>query len=136
MSDAKLDDPPLTWTRTFPGTPDQVRQARRFLAAILNGHPVTDNASACLSELASNAVIHSRSAMPGGTFTVRMRRSGARIRIEVTDDGGRWGEPPDDPEHGRGLFVVGLLSAERGITLRGPRNDPCERTVWFEMALT
>ena len=29
--------PQITWSRTFPATPQQVGEARRFLAAILDG---------------------------------------------------------------------------------------------------
>lgn len=81
------------YRRTFVGTADQVCEARRFLAGILGGHPATGDAITCLDELAANAVQHSNSARPGGTFTVRFRRSGAAIRIEVTDQGGPLGNP-------------------------------------------
>lgn len=121
------------WCRTFPATRDQAREARRFIAAILNGHPATDNTVTCVSELAGNAIAHSRSGVPGGTFTVRLRRSGPAIRVEVTDNGGPWGNRPSGPEHGRGLKIVQKLSARQGITITGPRADPSRRTVWFEM---
>lgn len=60
---------PLTgWSRHFPATPEQAGEARRFLAAILDGRPA-DDAILCLSELVTNATIHSRSAQPGGCLT-------------------------------------------------------------------
>ena len=88
--------------RTFAATPYQVRQARRFLAGVLADCPAADDAILCLSELATNACLHSASRNPGGTFTVRIliRRCG-QLRIEVTDNGGPWlhrarddGRPP------------------------------------------
>ncbi|HVB44406.1 MAG TPA: hypothetical protein VNF47_17140 [Streptosporangiaceae bacterium] len=48
---------------TFPGTADQVRRARRLLADVLDGCPVADDVILCLSELATNAILHSASAM-------------------------------------------------------------------------
>lgn len=118
----------LAWYRVFPATADQAGEARRFLAGLLGGHPAAADAIACLGELVGNSVRHSDSARPGGTFSVRLRRSGAAIRIEVTDQGGVWrAGPGGDDEHGRGLMIVRALAADWGITtdLRG------HRTVWF-----
>jgi anti-sigma regulatory factor (Ser/Thr protein kinase) len=43
----------------------------------------------CVSELAANAAQHSRSRLPGGTFTVRATVCpGLYARIEVQDNGG------------------------------------------------
>ena len=51
--------PPGRYDRVFSATPSQVRQARKFLAAALDGCPIADDAILCLSELASNSVLHS-----------------------------------------------------------------------------
>ena len=64
--------PLIGWSRRFPATPEQAGEARRFLAAILDGRPA-DDAILCLSELVTNATIHSRSAQPGGCLTVRVQ---------------------------------------------------------------
>lgn len=132
-----LTAPPRTWCRAFPATPQQVGEARRFLASLLADHPAASDAVTCLSEVATNSTLHSRSARPGGTFSVRMRRSGRAFRIEVTDDGGAWLNRPHDPEqypeHGRGLHVVQTLSSRWGIVPDDPAADPDNRTVWFEM---
>lgn len=122
------------YRRTFAATVDQVGEARRFLADILTDHPATADAVLCLDEICANAVLHGNSARPGGTFTVSFRRSGPAIRVEVTDQGGRWRIDLDgDAEHGRGLYLVRALTARRGITMKGPRDCPYERTVWYEM---
>jgi serine/threonine-protein kinase RsbW len=122
------------WCRTFPALPEQTRQARQFIAGILNGHPASETAIACVSELASNAITHSRSAHPGGAFRVRLRRSGAAIRVEVSDQGGPWGTPPGDEEHGRGLRIVRELASRCDITLEGPDHaNPDRRIIWFEI---
>jgi anti-sigma regulatory factor (Ser/Thr protein kinase) len=116
---------PGTHERSFPARPHQVREARRFLAAILAGAPVADDAVLCVSELASNCVIHSVSGRRGGThsvsggrigtFTVRAEvHEGDYVWLEVSDEGGRWRDPGhQDRLHGLG--IVGELAAELGM---------------------
>ena len=73
----------------FPARLDQVREARRFLAAVLNGCPAADDAILCLSELAANSVLHSDSRKASGTFTVRAEvHEGDYVWIEVEGKGG------------------------------------------------
>ena len=119
----------ITWSRVFPGAPEQVGKARRFLAAILERRPAADDAALCLSELVSNACLHSRSGEPGGHFTVRAELSAKGLRVEVRDGGGPWVWPAEPDEHGRGLMIVGCLARAWG------RAGDRERgwTVWFEM---
>ena len=119
----------ITWSKVFPGTPEQVGKARRFLAAILEGRSAADDAALCLSELASNACLHSRSGKPGGQFTVRAELSTKGLRVEVRDGGGPWLWPAETDERGRGLLIIGALARAWG------RAGDRERgwTVWFEM---
>ena len=63
---------PVEFTRAYDGRADQIRDVRAFLAGILDGCPVTDEAVLIADELASNAVRHSNSGKPGGRFTVRV----------------------------------------------------------------
>ncbi len=122
--------PLIAWSRAFPGAPEQVREARRFLAGILAGQPVTGDALLCLSELVSNAVLHSHSGKPGGQFTVRVEMNENLLRIEVLDGGGLWagGGAPDE-QHGRGLNIVSQLAVAWG------RDGDSETgwTVWYEL---
>jgi Histidine kinase-like ATPase domain len=101
--------------RVFPAGPDQVREARRFLSAVLAGCPLADDAVLCVSELASNSVLHSDSRKPGGTFTVRVAAyEGDYVYVEVGDNGGPWQEhaPRDGRPHG--LDIVNTLAADCG----------------------
>ena len=84
--------PLIAWSRSFPAVPEQAREARRFLAAILDGRRA-DDAVLCLSELVANACLHSRSRWPGGCLTVRVQLHGDHVRVEVRDEGGPWAEP-------------------------------------------
>jgi serine/threonine-protein kinase RsbW len=121
---------PVAWRKSFPGLASEVGEARRFLAGHLDGCPVADDALVCLSELATNVVLHSDSRLPGGSFEVRGSMSPAgRLRVEVTDQGGPW-HPVDDPsgQHGRGLLIVASLAADWGI-----HGGPDGRTAWLEL---
>ena len=120
---------PATTAQTFPATPGQVSAARRFLAGLIDGFPAADDALLCLSELATNAIQHSRSARPGGQFTVRATRAPGLVRVEVEDDGGPWHPQPSHHDHGgRGLAILTAL-ARWDITSNGNGH----RTIWFEI---
>ena len=125
--------PLIAWCRDFPALPGQVREARRFLAGILEGCPAADDAALCLSELAANACLHSRSREPGGRFTVRVQRDDARLRVEVTDEGGPWAltaHADAQQPNGRGLLIVSQLA-----TAWGRAGDAgMGWTAWFEFA--
>jgi anti-sigma regulatory factor (Ser/Thr protein kinase) len=108
--------PPLIWSCVFPAVPDQVSEARRFVGRAADGHPAADDVITCVSEMATNATLHSRSREPGGHFTVRADLSEDRIRVEVRDQGGEW--DPDtrsDGLGGRGLVIVEQLARDWGI---------------------
>jgi anti-sigma regulatory factor (Ser/Thr protein kinase) len=80
----------------------------------------------CASELAANAAIHSRSRVPGGTFTVRVKiNPGDYAWIEVEDDGGStWSGIRATAGH-HGLDIVCALAADWGIG-----GDHTARTIW------
>jgi anti-sigma regulatory factor (Ser/Thr protein kinase) len=120
---------PQTVTRSFRATADQVGHARQFLAQALGDWPLTGDALACLSELATNAVLHSRSRRPEGCFVVRADLRPAGLRVEVEDEGGPWQHRRGlDGQCGRGLAIVGALSSDWSIT-----GDGTSRTIWFEI---
>jgi len=111
---------------TYPGTPEHVSQVRADLRRGLGGCPIAEDVILCVSELAANAVLHSNSRKPGGTYTVRAESCpGANVRIEVEDDGGPWITSAPDPASGRGLDIIRALAAEWGIT-----TGPAGRAVW------
>jgi anti-sigma regulatory factor (Ser/Thr protein kinase) len=118
--------------QVFRANARQVGAARAFLAAALTGWPAADDAVLCLSELASNAIMHSRSREPGGSFTVRAQLDRQRLRVEVADQGGPWdspGRPSADEQNGRGLLIVSQLAARWGCT----GHSRSGWTVWYEL---
>jgi len=121
---------PHTRTRSFRATADQVGEARRFLAQVLGDCPLAVDALACLSELATNSVLHSNSRLPGGCFVVRASVRQVGLRVEVEDEGGLWEQRQErDDQRGRGLVIVDALSSAWAIT-----GDGAGRTTWFEIS--
>ncbi|MDT3397197.1 ATP-binding protein [Streptomyces sp. B1866] len=120
-----------TYRHTFPGLPEQILRARRFAAQCLTGSPASAAIRMMISEIATNAIQHSRSGHPGGHFTVTVMVQGNRVRVEIEDGGPRAGGVPHaraatpDAESGRGLAVVQALADAYG-TIR-------PNIVWFEL---
>jgi len=103
--------------RTFAATFDQVGQARRFLAQLIPDSDQATDAVTCLSEFATNACLHSASARPGGTFTVRVvTGNSGDLRIEVSDQGGPWNVTEHEDARPHGLAIVAALASGTGIT--------------------
>ena len=116
--------------RSYPGALDQIRLIRTDLRDLLAGCPRADDIVLCASELAANAAIHSSSALPGGTITIRADIcAGCHVRIEVSDNGGSWPawrrHPARDPERPHGLDVISALAATWGI-----EDTPAGHAVW------
>jgi serine/threonine-protein kinase RsbW len=111
---------------TYPGGTEHVRAVRADLRAVLRDCPRADDVVICASELAANAALHSRSRLPGGTFTVRATVSpDLYARIEVQDDGGPWNQGMIDPTRHHGLDIVRAVADEWGID-----GDHTSRILW------
>ncbi len=122
-------DPPLTTVRRhFQCTPADVRAARAFVSEQLDGMGIDHDAAALMTgELATNAVVHARSA-----FDVTITTDRASVEISVTDDSPddiRLNAPALDSSSGRGLTIVDQLADEWGTT----RTAEDGKTVWFRL---
>jgi hypothetical protein len=96
------------------------------LRPLLRDCPVADEVILCASELAANAAVHSRSRLPGGTFTVRAEViAGEHIRIGVEDEGGPWTPGANDSAGHHGLDIVRALATAWGID-----GNQTTRTTW------
>jgi anti-sigma regulatory factor (Ser/Thr protein kinase) len=117
--------------RVFPGRPDQIACARRFVSRVLAPCPAAPDAVLLTSELATNALQHTATGA-GGDFEVIACHGPGRIRVMITDNGS-----PEAPAlaprtelatSGQGLMLVAALAARWGH-----HGDQHRRTVWFEI---
>jgi serine/threonine-protein kinase RsbW len=117
-----------SWEHAFPGTADRVGILRAAVRRLLGDCPVADDVARLMSELAANAVRHSRSGEEGGTFTARLVDiPGEYVLGGIEDGGSDWaGDLRDSARHASGLHILLALSSDCG-TYGGRR----KRTVWF-----
>jgi anti-sigma regulatory factor (Ser/Thr protein kinase) len=122
------------WVLRLAGSPDQVARARRLVSMSLGrDHPLHDDCVLLTSEIATNAVIHSRSG-DGGVFTVTVSYSAEGVRVCVQDEGSS--DAPcvchasADATGGRGLPLLEALAHRWGLIREAGSNK-----VWFELAL-
>ena len=96
---------------TYPGRADQLHHVRSAVASHLAECATADDAVLIASELAANAILHSRSR--AGRFTVRTELHPGHVRIEAEDFGGPWRRrQPDGRPHG--LDMVEALTGPDG----------------------
>ncbi|MGW6865542.1 ATP-binding protein [Streptomyces sp. NPDC054904] len=119
----------LSRQQRFPRARASVRAARQFVGDTLAEWGVSerrDDMRLCVSELASNAVLHG---VPWGReFSVRVTREAGVLWIEVRDSGSgcptvQHAEP--GAERGRGLWLVTALADEFEI-----RDDRVGKSAW------
>ncbi|KND27291.1 ATP-binding protein [Streptomyces stelliscabiei] len=120
------------WCRAFPGLPDQVAEARHFVAALLHERGVADDAVLVVSELATNAVRHTLSGSAGGWFLVVVAFRADGVRLEVVDQGGdnvpEMCDVVSQGNGGRGLWLVSACAKDWGV-----KDVPSGRTVWADL---
>src|ERR1700761_3723101 len=104
--------------RIFPGRADQLWFLRQWLTARWPDCTALADVLSVATELASNAIKHTRSGQ-NGTFEVEIIHAQKTVRVTVVDAGAE-GAPRiiDDPdgETGRGLLLVSALSVDTGIS--------------------
>jgi anti-sigma regulatory factor (Ser/Thr protein kinase) len=119
--------------RIFGEDHQSVPEARRFARSALAGMPedFVDTVALIVSELATNAVLHTSSA-----FEVAIDFDEERVVIDVSDRGPHTAAPriarPTDPS-GRGLQIVAALADDWGV--RGGSSE-WSKSVWFVKRLT
>ena len=113
-----LDANVLRWRRAFPGRPEQASVVRRFAETLLHGCALVDDVLLVVDELVVNALRHTGSGRPGGSFAVEIRRECAEVVVMVADQGCMTEPAPADAdalaESGRGLRTVSLLATSWG----------------------
>ena len=117
--------------RAFPNAPAGVRDARAYVADALRGADpnAVDAAVLMVSELATNAVVHTTS-----PFTIGIDQCDHEVRISVTDEGAgtpRLRHAAASDTDGRGLSIVDAFAVEWGVDQR-----PDSKTVWFTVPIS
>jgi anti-sigma regulatory factor (Ser/Thr protein kinase) len=111
-------------TRVYRAEPGEVARVRRDIAAYLRGMPQSDDCTLIASELATNSIVYSDSAM----IVMRCEIFASYIWVQCQDAGADWRpRTPDDRPHGTDL--LGLLSEEWGTE----RTDR-DRVTWARVA--
>ncbi|GAB2812558.1 ATP-binding protein [Streptomyces daliensis] len=126
---------------TLPSVPASVAAARRYVTGVLldwgmpDGADAVDTVRLIISELATNAVQHTRGQSPTFTIDVRLER-GEELCLGVTDSHPRM--PRRLPaavqqDNGRGLVIIRTLTAESGGSLTVTPTDSGGKTIWVAL---
>lgn len=121
----------LRWSRRFPGTPEQVARTRHWLQELLPPCQARSDLLTIASELAANAVRHTRSQLPGGTFGMNVSWSPDIVRLVVGDQGAPTPPavvPDSDGTGGLGLLVVSKMALQWGVA-----GGAGGRNVWADL---
>lgn len=108
---------PLSARLDLPAEPASVGQARRFVRRILADwglEELVDTGQLLTSELATNAVLHARTA-----FAVVVSRTASAVRVDVLDGSvvqPRSRQPSLTAATGRGVNMVEALAEQWGTT--------------------
>ncbi|QKW05306.1 sensor histidine kinase [Streptomyces sp. NA04227] len=137
---------------TLPSRTLSVPEARRFVTEVLDGWglppaggELAENARLIVSELVTNAVLHTRGQSP--TFTVGLRLERDEIlRIGVTDShpglprrpalGEEFTADGECQDNGRGMDIVRCLTALHGGELSVTPTPEGGKTVWTVLPVT
>jgi PAS domain S-box-containing protein len=115
----------------FPGGPEAVGLARAAVRSRLERHLAPErlgDAALLTSELVTNAVRHGGADGPGDRVRVWVQHTGARVRVEVCDDGPGFGASRSEPGAGMGLELVARLA-----DAWGSERDGAATVAWFEV---
>ncbi|MER7207287.1 ATP-binding protein [Streptosporangium sp. NPDC000239] len=105
--------------------------ARQYVTALLTRAGYTaahmQDVVLLVSEVVTNAVVHTASSDPGGKVTVKIALDGNKIYVEVIDDGSNEVPMPRAPDDlglgGRGLWLVEALSDSWGASVEQGRTS-------------
>ena len=123
---------------TLPSDAASVSSARRYVISVLSewglppDTPAVDAVRLMVSELATNAVLHTSGLSPTFTVDVRLERA-EQLAIGVTDSHPRRPQrlpAADQQDNGRGMAIVRHLTQESGGCLAVTPTDDGGKTVW------
>jgi anti-sigma regulatory factor (Ser/Thr protein kinase) len=124
----------MKWSRLFVGEPTKVSAARTFAYECVEGRGNTNTIKLVVSELVTNAILHSDSGKPDGWFVLDVLVYPTKVQIRVHDLGGPKEptrvEATETAKRGRGLMLVDALSIAWGV-----EGDAATRTVWADIGI-
>jgi anti-sigma regulatory factor (Ser/Thr protein kinase) len=135
LMDEPVPEAALAAAYSVAADPRAVGPARSFMRSVLSAWGVDpdtiDTATLCLSELVTNAIIHTdvgcelRVVLDGGVLTTTVRDGGSNLVVDLS-------RVPVEPlaVHGRGIQILSALSSRWGSEL-----DAVGMTVWFVLEL-
>jgi anti-sigma regulatory factor (Ser/Thr protein kinase) len=113
------------------GSPESVSRARVYVRKKLGDeHPALDDVELLVSEVVTNAILHSNS-KNGGKVTLALADCHDFIHVDVVDEGGESAPRVGGDilaEGGRGLRLVQMISHRWDV-----HEDDAGRTIWFEV---
>ena len=125
--------------RSFERTPQSVGQARGFVTFAVGCHVDTarsEDICSCVSEMASNVLLHTSESTGGFTVRVCIDQHGC-VRLEVHDHDqdavavSARSSLDDEATEGRGMFIVEHLSDDWGV-----EKSPTGKLVWSQFSAT
>ncbi len=135
-TETDLANPHLPAMSSFERDLSSPGLAREYVDHVLDQAGITtrrDDVRLCVSELATNALLHATA--PGRVFLVSVHVDPRHIRVEVHDSDVSHPAPRHADQYGsggRGLLIVAALADRWGITGR----DTCGKTAWTEFDRT
>lgn len=110
-------------------------RVREFLARAGHTPQILDDAELAASELATNALLHSRSGQIGGVMTLYIRSEAGWLRVAIADQGEKRPAEPDgaEPRADEGDYGRGKLIVDSCATRSGEYWTEAAHVVWFEI---
>ncbi|WP_181785578.1 ATP-binding protein [Streptomyces phytophilus] len=109
------------WELTCPGLPEEVGRVRRWTRDVLGDSRCAEEAALIVSELSTNALMHSASGTASGSMRISLFRTSGSVVLAVTDIGGGRTKPhavaaTEGDTHGRGLTLVSSLGRRMEVS--------------------
>ncbi|MBB4933482.1 anti-sigma regulatory factor (Ser/Thr protein kinase) [Lipingzhangella halophila] len=111
-------------------------RVREFLEKTAYPAALVDDTELAASELATNALLHSRSGQVGGIMTLFIRTERDRVRVAVADQGEKSGardSASDEPRSENGDYGRGKLIIESCSSRCGEYWTDHTHVAWFEI---
>lgn len=127
----RQEDPITQTVVRLPPTPESVREARRFVASVLDGWSTLGTVEVVVlltSEVVTNAVLHAGPHAPSDELVLTLTLHGDLVRVEVRDPGDGALVRRDGTHEalsGRGLLLLDALASDWEVRPDRPGKVVC-----------